>query len=79
MPGPDLAGVRQCEQPLVQRVEDAARALVLVDGQVGPAMSPTNSVSPVSTAHGSVAALGVDQREGRVLGAVAGRVDRAHA
>ena len=42
-------------------------------------MSPTNSVSPVSTAHGSLAAGRVDQREGRVLGPVAGRVHRAHA
>ena len=45
----------------------------------GRAMSPTNRVSPVSTAHGSGAARGVDQRERGVLGPVAGRVQRAHA
>ena len=39
----------------------AARALLLVDREVGRAMSPTNRVSPVSTAHGSAAARGVDQ------------------
>ena len=44
----------------------------------GRAMSPTNSESPVSTAHGSGAARGVDERERGVLGPVPGRVDGAH-
>ncbi len=43
----------------------------------GRATSLTNRVSPVSTAHGSSPRLRVDEREGRVLGPVAGRVDRA--
>ena len=45
----------------------------------GRATSLTNSVSPVSTAHGSSPRRGVDQREGGVLGPVPGRVQRAHA
>ncbi len=52
---------------------------LLSTARSGRAMSPTKSVSPVRTAHGSSLALAVDQREGRVLGPVAGRVDRAHA
>ena len=45
----------------------------------GRATSSTNSVSPVSTAHGSSPRRGVDERERGVLGPVPGRVERAHA
>ena len=45
----------------------------------GRATSLTNSVSPVSTAHGSSPRPRVDQRERGVLGPVAGRVQRADA
>ena len=42
----------------------------------GRAMSPTNRLSPVSTAQGSSLRSEVDQRERRVLGPVPGRVER---
>ena len=56
-----------------------ARPRVSSTARSGRAMSPTNSESPVSTAHGCVAAGRVDERERRVLGAVAGRVQRPDA
>ena len=53
VPGPDLGVVGQREQPLVQRAEDRrARRRSGSIARSGRAMSPTNSVSPVSTAHG---------------------------
>jgi hypothetical protein len=41
-------------------------------------MTPTNRLSPGQHRPRLGPACGVDQREGRVLGAVAGGVDRAH-
>ena len=77
--GPHLDVVGQREQLLVQRAEDAARALLLVDREVG-----ARDVADEQRVAGQhrprlVAARGVDQRERRVLGPVAGRVQRAHA
>ena len=65
---------RSCSEWKIPRAPSS-----LSTARSGRAMSPTNSVSPVSTAHGSGAARGVDERERGVLGAVAGRVQRAHA
>ena len=79
VPRPDLAGVGQGEQPLVQRVEDQSGALVLVDGQVGPGDVPHEQRVAGQHRPRLVAALGVDQRERGVLGPVAGRVQRAHS
>ena len=78
MARPYLAGVRQRQQLLVQGAEDRARALVLVDGEVGP--RDVADEQRVAGQHRPrlVAALGVDQRERRVLGPVPGRVQRAH-
>ena len=78
MAGPDLALAGQREQLLAQRAEDALRALGLVDGQVG-----ARDVADEQRVAGQHRprlrpARGVDQREGRVLGPVAGRVQGAH-
>ena len=80
VPGPDLAR-RRAASAACRAASGTCRARPrsLSTARSGRAMSPTNSVSPVSTAHGSGAAGGVDQRERRVLGPVAGRVQRAHA
>ena len=50
--GPHLARLGEVQQRVVQRAEDVARALRLVTARSGRAMSPTNSESPVRTAHG---------------------------
>ena len=78
-PGQTSRRVGQRQQRVVQRAEDAARALVLVDGEVGP--RDVADEQGVAGQHGPrlVAARGVDERERGVLGAVAGRVQRAHA
>ena len=78
-PGPDLDAVGQRQELLVQRVEDRARALLLVDGQVGP-RDVADEQRVAGEHRPRLAAAGrVDQREGGVLGPVAGRVHRAHA
>ncbi len=79
MAGPDLAAVGQREQLLRQRAEDAARALGLLHRQVR-----SRDVADEQRVAGQhrprlVAAARVDQRERRVLRAVAGSVQRAHA
>jgi hypothetical protein len=79
MAGPYLARCRQREELVAQRGEHAVRALLLVDGQVG-----TRDVADeqrVAGEHGPRlgTACGVDEGEGRVLGTVAGSVQRAHA
>ena len=63
----------------MQRAEDAAGALLLLDGEVGA--GDVADEQRVAGQHGPrlVAARGVDQREGGVLGPVAGRVERADA
>jgi hypothetical protein len=77
--GPQLGRVGQRQELVVQRAEDPARPLLLVDGEVRP--RDVADEQAVAREHGPrlVAALGVDQRERRVLGPVAGRVHRAHA
>ena len=76
--GPDLDVVGQrraacsCSERKMPRAPSAFST-----ARSGRAMSPTNSVSPVSTAHGSSPRARVDQRERGVLGPVAGRVQRA--
>jgi hypothetical protein len=59
-------------------VEDAARALVLVDGEIRPGDVAHEQAVPGQDGPGLLASVRVDQRERRVLGAVAGRVERAH-
>ena len=79
VPGPDLAcrAARAASRAGERKMPRAPSSLSTA--RSGRATSPTNSVSPVSTAHGSSPRARVDQREGRVLGPVARRVDRAHA
>ena len=81
MAGPDLDVCRaSVKQPLVQASGRCrARPPSLSTARSGRATSPTNRVSPVSTAHGSGPRARVDQRERRVLGPVPGGVQRAHA
>ena len=75
--GPHLARVRQRQQRVVQAGEDAARALVALDRQVGP--GDVADEQRVAGQHRPrlVAAAAVDERERGVLGPVAGRVQRA--
>ena len=77
--GPDLGRRRAAPAAVVQRAEDAARALLLVDREVGP--RDVADEQRVAGEHRPrlVAARGVDERERRVLGPVPGRVQRAHA
>ncbi len=89
MPGPPHIEPPRCpgqtsrlgqrEQCVVQRAEDPARPLGLVDRQVGP--RDVVDEQRVAGQHGPrlVAAPGVDERERRVLGPVAGRVQGADA
>ena len=77
--GPQLGGVGQREQLAVQRAEDPARALLLVHGQVGPGDVAHEQAVAGEHRPRLLAALRVDQRERAVLGAVARRVQRAHA
>ena len=82
MPGPPQSEPPRCpghtshvfgqrQQLVVQRAEDAARALLLVDREVGP--GDVADEQRVAGEHGPrlVAARGVDQHERGVLGAVA--------
>jgi hypothetical protein len=78
MAGPDLARVGERQQALVERAEDALRALGLVDGQVRAGDRADEQRVPGEHRPRLRAARGVDQRERRVLGPVAGRVQRAH-
>jgi hypothetical protein len=78
MAGPDLAGVGEREQPIVERAEDAARAVLLVDGQIGPRDVAHEQAVARQHGPGLRAPVLVDQRERRVLGAMARRVQRAH-
>ena len=77
MAGPHLARVGQREQSLVQRVEDAVRALARVDGEVGPRDAADEQRVAGEHRPRLGTALGVDEREGGVLGPVAGRVQGA--
>ena len=74
---PDLDGVGQAHELVVERVEDAARALLLVDGEVGAGDVADEQRVAGQDRPRLVAARGVDERERGVLGAVAGRVQRA--
>ena len=78
MSGPDLDVPAQPQQRARQRPEDVARALGLLDRQVGP--RHVTDEQRVAGQHRPrlLAAPPVDQREGRVLGPVAGRVQGAH-
>jgi hypothetical protein len=68
---PHLACLGQLEQPLVERAEDPARPVLPVNGEVRP--SDVAHEQAVTCEHRPrlVAALGVHQREGRVLWPVA--------
>ena len=76
---PYLARVRQCQQPLVQRVEDAACAFLLVDGQVRARDVADEEGVACQHRPWLGTAQRVDQREGGVLGTVPGRVDGAQS
>ena len=79
MPGPDLDVVAEREQALAQAVEDPARALGLLDGQVRP--GDVADEQGVAREHGPRLrrARGVDEGERRVLRPVAGCRDRPNA
>jgi hypothetical protein len=76
--GPDLDVLAQREQLAVQRPEDPPRPLGLLDRQVRP--RDVADEQRVAGQHRPrlLAAARVDQREGRVLGPVPGRVERLH-
>ena len=76
MAGPDLAGVGQREHLLVQRAEDVARALGLVDRQVGTRDRADEEGVACQHRPRLVAAAPLDQRERGVLGAMPRRVQR---
>ena len=76
--GPDLALRRQREQLVAQRAEDPARALGLLDREVGARDVVDEQRVAGQDRPRPLAARGVDERERRVLGPVAGRVQRAH-
>ena len=78
MTRPDLAAVGQRQQLLVQAAEDPARALVAIDREVGPRDIADEQRVAAEHCPRLVAARAVDERERRVLGTVAGRVQRAH-
>ena len=78
VPGPDLALARQRQQRVAQRAEHAPRALLLVDREVGAGDVADEQRVAGQDGPRLGAAGGVDQRERRVLGPVAGRVQRAH-
>ena len=76
-PGHTSHLVGECEQLLSERGEDLARAVLLLDREVGPC--DVADEQRVAGEHGPRLGStgGVDEREGRVLGAVPGRVERA--
>ena len=78
MARPHLDVVAERQQLLVQRPEDPARALLLLDRQIGP--RDVAHEQRVAGQHRPrlVAARGVDERERGVLRPVPGRVQRAH-
>jgi hypothetical protein len=75
---PDLAVVGQCQQLVVQRVEDLARAFGLLDRQVRSRHVADEQAVAAQHRPRLRAAIGVDQRERRVLGAVTRRMQGAH-
>ena len=77
--GPHLAAVGQRQQLLVEAVEDPARALRAVDGEVRPRDVADEQRVAAEDRPRLVAARAVDERERGVLGAMAGRVQGAHA
>ena len=78
MSRPYLARVGQCQQPLAQRVKDAARTVLLVDGQVRACDVADEERVASQDRPRFGTARHVDQGEGGVLGSVPGGVDRAY-
>ncbi len=89
MPGPPHIEPPRCagqssqssgkrEQPLVHRAEDLASPLGLLDGEIGASHVTDEQAVPAQHRPRLVAAGGVDQQEGGVLGAVPGGVQGAH-
>jgi hypothetical protein len=78
VPGPDLDVAAQRQQLLTQRPEDAACALGLLDREVGPRDIADEQRVAGQDRPRLLAAPQVEQRERRVLGPVAGRVERSH-
>ena len=74
--GPDLGLLGQGQQALVQGAEDVGGALARLDREVGAGDVADEEAVAAQHRPGIVAAAGVAQQEGGVLGAVAGRVDR---
>ena len=77
-PGQTSVSARERQQALVEAVEDLASALLALDGEVRPRDVADEEAVARQERPGLVAARAVDEREGRVLGAVAGGVDGAH-
>ena len=77
--GPDLGVVRAATAAVVQRAEDRVGAVRRVDRQVRAGDVADEQRVAGQDGPGLVAAVGVDQREGGVLGPVAGRVQGADA
>ena len=78
VPRPHLAGGGQREQLLLQRAEDAARALLLLDREVRSCDIADEQAVAGEDGPRLVAAAGVDQRQCGVLGTMSRRVDGAH-
>ena len=76
MAGPHLGGVGKAHELVVERVEDAARALLLVDGEIGAGDIADEERVAREHRPGLVRAGRVDERERGVLGAVPRRVKR---
>ena len=77
-PGQTSVSAGSGEQRVVEAAEDAARALLLLDREVGAGDVADEQAVAGQHRPGLVPAGGVDQREGGVLGAVARGVDGAH-
>ena len=75
VPRPYLDVVREAEQPLVQRTEDAARPLARIDGEVGPGDIAREERVAAQKRPGLVASRRVMEEERGVLGPMSGRVD----
>ena len=78
VPRPHLDVVAEPEQLALQRREDPARAVGLLDREVGPRDVVDEQGVAGQDRPRLLAAPGVDQRERGVLGTVARRVQRAH-
>ena len=79
MAGIDLEVVGQRQQLVVDAVVELRGVLARVARRSGRPTAPTNSVSPVSTNHGSGPRLQIGHDQADALGRVAGRVQHPDA